>query len=221
MNKWNKMLVVGPLTLCGLALVASIAIGADAPKDAGAQLKIPEMKLPPGWTEEDMKACMIAGTPGKMHALLTQDAGTWQGEQTMWMSPGAPEAQPMTSPVTSTITPIMDGRYTKVEVAGEMPGMGPYNGLGMYGFDNVSQKFVCTWVDNHSTGMMNGEGVLSADGKQITWKFTFNCPITKKPAVMRQIESVGGGNTKTLVMHGADPKSGKEFKMMEIEMTKK
>ena len=115
----------------------------------------------------------------------------------------------------------MDGRYTRVEVAGEMPGMGPYNGFGVYGFDNVSQKFVCTWLDNHSTGMMTGEGDLSADGKQITWNFKYNCPITKKPTVMRQIESVGGGNTKTLEMHGPDPKSGKEFKMMEIEMTKK
>jgi hypothetical protein len=38
---------------------------------------------------------------------------------------------------------------------------------------------------------------------------------------MRQHESVGGGNTKTLKMWGADPKSGKEFQMMRIEMTRK
>ena len=27
---------------------------------------------------------------------------------------------------------------------------------------------------------MNGTGELSDDGKTMTWKYTFNCPITKK-----------------------------------------
>ena len=42
----------------------------------------------------------------------------------------------------------MDGRYLKSEMAGEMPGMGPYSGLGLIGFDNISKKFVATWADN-------------------------------------------------------------------------
>ena len=50
----------------------------------------------------------------------------------------------------------LDGRYIKVDVAGDMPGMGPFTGFGLTGFDNVSKKFVSTWVDNMGTGMMNG-----------------------------------------------------------------
>jgi hypothetical protein len=69
--------------------------------------------------------------------------------------------------------------------------------------------------------MMIGNGELSRDGKTLTWKFTYNCPITKKPAVMQQVETVTGPKTKTLEMVGADPKSGKQFKMMSIELTKK
>jgi len=227
---------VALVALVGVAsIVVSVAVAADDTKPAaggagagagggGTQLKIPEMKLPPGWTEEDMKACMAAAMPGKMQALLSSEAGAWQGKQTMWMAPGAPEAPPMTSDVTATIEPVMDGRYTKLEVHGEMPGMGPFHGMGLYGFDNVSQKFVSTWLDSHSTGMMTGTGELSSDGKQINWTFNYNCPINKKPAVMRQTETVGGGNTKVLEMFGVDPKGGgggKEFKMMHIEMTKK
>ena len=34
----------------------------------------------------------------------------------------------------------MDGRFIKVEVEGEMPGMGPFHGFGIYGFDNVTQE---------------------------------------------------------------------------------
>ena len=221
MNKFSKKFAADVLTVVALALVASLAIAADATKDAkpsaGAELKIPEMKLPPGWTEDDMKACMAAGTPGKMQELLVNEQGEWQGTSTMWMAPGAPE---MSAPVTTTITPMMNGRYTKVEYNSEMPGMGPFSGFGVFGFDNVSQQFVCTMVDSQSTGMVRGTGELSDDGKQIAWKFTYNCPITKKPAVMRQTESVGG-KTKKLEMWGADPKSGKEFQMMRIEMTKK
>jgi hypothetical protein len=206
------------VTVAAGAIFASIAI-AEPSKDAkpGADAA-PEMKLPPGWTAEDMQALIVAGTPGKQQEMLVKDAGTWQGKQQMWM-PGS--AEPMTSDVRSTITPMMDGRYTKVEVAGEVPGMGPYTGLGIYGFDNVSQQFVCTWIDNHSTGTMNGVGELSPDGKTITWQFTYNCPIIKKPTAMRQIETNTGPNTKKLEMFGNDPKSGKEYKMMTMELTRK
>jgi hypothetical protein len=162
---------------------------------------------------------MLAGTPGKMQEHLAKGAGVWQGKCQMWMAPSIVE--PMKSESTSTVTPIMDGRFIKVEMAGEMPGMGPYSGFGLYGFDNVSQRFVSTWIDNHSTGIMNGVGELSPDGKTLTWQYTYQCPITKKPAVLREIETVTGADTKTLEMFGADPKSGKEFKMMRIELTRK
>jgi hypothetical protein len=173
-----------------------------------------EMKLPPGWTEADMQACMVAGTPGKMHEHLAESTGVWQGKQTIWMAPGA---EPMQSECTSTITPVMDGRYTKCDVAGEMPGMGPFHGSAYYGYDNVIQKFVATWIDSHSTGIMNGTGELSADGKTMTWTYTYNCPIRKAPTTMREVQKMTGDNSMTMEMFGADPKSGKEYKMMVIE----
>jgi hypothetical protein len=127
----------------------------------------------------------------------------------------------MKSDCTYTVTSIMDGRYIKAELAGEMPGMGPFNGLGITGFDNVSQKFVSTWVDNCNTGIVNGTGEISPDGKVLTWNFTVNCPIAKKPTIMRHNEVLTGENTKTLDIFGSDPKSGKEYKAMHIEFTRK
>ena len=67
------------------------------------------------------------------------------------------------SDTTSSVTSIMDGRFIKVEVKGDMPGMGPYHGVGVYGYDNAAKKFVSSWIDNHSTGIMQGEGELSKD----------------------------------------------------------
>lgn len=220
MNR-TKLVTLSLIAAVGLAgVVASLAIAADPPKDAklAAAAAQPEIKLPPGWTMEDMKACVMAGTPGEMQKRLAAGAGTWSGKARMWM---APDTEPTTTECTATVTPIMDGRYTKVEHSGEMPGMGPYLGSGIYGFDNVTQKFVCTWIDNQSTGIMTGTGTLSPDGKTLTWNVSYTCPITQKPAVMREVETITGPKTRTLEMTGADPKTGKEFKMMSIEFTKK
>ncbi|MEX1097892.1 MAG: DUF1579 domain-containing protein [Planctomycetales bacterium] len=206
---------------CVGAAVAAMLLGTMAIADPPQEPKItgqPEFKLPPGWTEADFQACLLAGTPGKEHEHLAQGVGVWDCKTTMWMAPGT---EPMQSGGTMTVTSVMDGRYTKCEIKGEIPGMGPYLASGVYGFDNVSRKFVATFIDNHSTGIMTGTGELSKDGKTLTWKYTYNCPITKKPTVMREIETITGPDTRTLVAFGIDPKSGKEFQMMSVEMTRK
>jgi hypothetical protein len=82
-----------------------------APSKAAQQTPPDQMpQLPPGWTEADMQACMAAGTPGEQHAHLAESVGTWHGKTTMWMAPGT---EPMTSECTSSVTPMMDGRFTK------------------------------------------------------------------------------------------------------------
>lgn len=213
---YTKLFV--PVCVAAVGVAALVASLASADTKESKTTGQPEMKLPPGWTADDMKACMLAGMPGKMQEYLAKDAGQWQGKSTMWMGP---EGEPMTSEVTSTVTPIMDGRYIKVEMKGDMPGMGPFHGGGIYGYDNVSKKFVSAWIDNHSTGIMQGEGDLSEDGKTLTWNLTMSCPITKKPAAMKEVDTNTGPNSKTLEMFGADPKSGKQYKMMRIELTRK
>ena len=199
-----------------LAIIIAARAIADAPKDSKSVAPA-EMKLPPGWTESDMKACMLAGTPGKEHELLAKDIGVWHGKATMWMYPGA---DPLSAPCTYTVTSLMDGRYFKGEFACEMPGMGPFNGLAIRGFDNQSHKFVSTWIDNHSTEIISGSGALSASGKTLTWSFTYTCPVTSKPTALRHIETATGADSKTLEIFGTEPKSGKDFQMMKIEYTR-
>ncbi len=215
--KGTKVFAYALVGVVGLFTFTGCAADGDAAKDAKPAGQV-EMKLPPGWTEADMQACMMAGTPGEMHKRLAQGVGEWRGKNTMWMGPGS---EPITTDCTTSVKPIMDGRFVKMEMAGEMPGMGPYRGFGIHGFDNVSQKFVSTWIDNHSTGILRGEGELSSDGKTTTTNYTSNCPINRKPAVMREVETITGPNTRTLEMFGVDPKSGQEYKMMSIELTRK
>lgn len=185
---------------------------ADKMKEAMGEGQPP---LPPGWTAEDMQACTEAGTPGPMHARLAKLVGTWKGTNTMWMAPGT---EPMVTECTSTVASIMDGRYIQSEMTGEMPGMGQFKGLGFSGFDNVSQKFVGSWLDNHSTGIMTGVGELASDGSTMNWTFAYNCPVTKKPTVMREVDTYPDANTMVIDMFCTDPKSSKEFKCMRIEL---
>lgn len=218
MNRTARFVLVGVASLA--AIGASVTI-AHSQGTRGNDKQTPptgeSMQLPPGWTMEDMQACMEAGTPGEMHEFLAKSAGRWRAKTTMWMAPGA---EPMESDGSSTVTPLMDGRYVQVEMKGEMPGMGAYNGLGLYGFDNVSEKFQSTWIDNHSTGMMLGTGALSSDKKELSWTYAYSCPLTNKPTTMREVERITGENTRTLEMFATDPKSGKEFRMMRIELTR-
>ena len=130
---------------------------------------------------DDIKACIAAGTPGKTQEHLAKGVGTWQGKNTMWMAPGARPSSPRARrPSPPSWTAATSGSKPRARC----PAWASYTGQGTYGYDNVSGKFVSTWIDNQSTGIMTGTGQLSADGKVMTWTFTYNCPLTKKPAVI-------------------------------------
>jgi hypothetical protein len=136
----------------------------------------------------------------------------------MRMTPDMPE---MVTPTTWNSTSIMDGRYIKTDVTGEMPGMGPFSGMAVIGFDNITGKFVSTWIDNFGTGIMTGVGELSADQKTMTCTYTHNCPISKKPVQMREVSRRVSDNQMAVEFFCKDPKSGKEFTCMKMDLKRK
>lgn len=215
---WCVLATVGVLTIG-----ASVATAQDQKQEkkpaaqGGEQAGGQEMQLPPGWTEQDMQACVEAGTPGAEHEYLAKGAGEWKGEGQMWM---APDTEPMPYECMSNVRMVMDGRYAKCDITSDIPGMGSFHGVGHYGYDNVAQEYVANWIDNHSTGMMTGTGKRSADGKKMEWVYKYNCPITKKPTKMRQVEQQMGEGKMKMEMFTVDPKSGKEYKMLSITFTR-
>lgn len=204
--------------VCGLAIGAAVTAIALAQHEGGKQPAQPEFKLPEGWTMEDMQQMMAAGTPGEHHQLLQKMVGVWDAHTQMWIGPGG-EAVP--GVMTWTMTSMYDGRYIKTDVSGEMPGMGPFIGTGYTGYDNVAGTYVATWIDSHSSGILPGKGTLSADGKTMQWTYDYHCPLTKKMTAFRHVEKFHDDGTMTVDMFGIDPKSGKEYKMMNVELKKK
>lgn len=223
MNRDARRFVLAGGTLVGLLIAAgTLAVAQDAkdkkpaPPPAGAQ---DQPQLPPGWTPEDMQALIAAGTPGKPHEFLKKYVGTWTGKSQMWMGPDAPN--PENFECTQTVKSVLGGRYIEYELSGEMPGMGSFSGHGVTGYDNVAGKYVASWIDNQNTGIMQGVGELSKDGKTLSWTYSYQCPIRKKPATVRQVETFTDDKTMILEAFVSDPKSGKEYKCMRVEFTKK
>lgn len=197
----------------GAAIIGAAAIAQPGDKDK-KQPSPEEMKMMEAWQK--------SMTPGKMHEHLTKGVGTWEGKTTSWMHPDAP---PSKSTCTTVITEMMGGRFTRGETKGSFD-MGDGNpmafeGFGLYGYNNTTEKFESTWCDNFGTMMLNFTGTLSDDGKVLTWESgKFKDCMTGADSYMRMTETYKNSDEMTLEMYGPGM-DGKETKMMMIEYTRK
>ena len=192
------------ITLIGLCLVLSVSV-------AMAKEKQPD--------QMDMQAMMDKykqlATPGEPHKQLASLAGSWTTKTKTWMEPDKP---PMETTGTCEDKALLDGRFLQQECTGEMMGQ-PYTGIGVHGYDNLTKKYVTTWMDSMGTGIFVMDGTASADGKTITLHGSHPDPmggVMKHRAVWKIVDA----NTQTFEMYHKG-KDGKEMKMMEITYTRK
>jgi len=169
------------------------------------------------------KAMEEAAMVTEWHKWLQQGTGTWDGKCKFWMDPSG---EPQESTCTSTCTSFMDGRFSKCEVKGTMKDMDnksvPFEGLGIFGYNNATQQFEQTWCDSMGTMQMHLTGKLSDDKKTMTWESKYFCPIMHQDTWMRQVETRTGPDSMTLEFWGPDMTGkGTEFKMGEIKFTRK
>ena len=186
-------------------LVSALALAAEAPPQMS-----PEQKAM-------MDKMTKAAAPGAQHTMLTKMAGEWTCKVKYQMDPSQPWQE---SQSTATITTLMDGRYVQEVDAGQMNGM-PFTGMGVYGFDNVSGRYVSTWIDNMGTGIETSVGTADASGKVITWVSTMNDPMTGKQKSSRMVTTVIDDNHHTLEMFTVPPGGKKEAKVMAIDYMRK
>ncbi len=165
-----------------------------------------------------MAKMMEYGTPGPMHQLLTSWNGTWNGETTMWDYEGA---APQKSNGTAVNSMIMGGKYQSTKHSGDMMGM-PFEGMSITAYDNATKQFTSTWIDTWSTGIMTMTGSWDEASKTLSMSGSY--PDIFRPGrecTMKQVMKVIDDNTQHMEMYGPDSKTGKEFKMMEMHMTRK
>ena len=154
-------------------------------------------------------------TPGEPHQQLARLAGRWTTTSKAWMEPNKPA---MESTGACEYTVLLDGRYIQQECTGEMMGQ-PFTGIGVHGYDNVSKKYVTTWIDSMGTGIFFMDGTASPDGKTITLMGSHPDPfegVMKHRAIWTFVDA----NTQTFEMYG-EHEHGHETKMMQITYTRK
>ena len=94
------------------------------------------------------------GTFGTPHQQMVNMAGSWNTSGRFCMEPGKP---PVESKGRCEQKMILDGRFLQEEFTGEMMGA-PFTGLSFMGYDNHTEKYVSTWMDNMSTAVAEGGG---------------------------------------------------------------
>jgi len=167
-------------------------------------------------SEAEMKAWMDYMTPGDTHKMLAKSDGDWNADMTMWM---AANTAPTKTTGTCTNRMILGGRYQESKYGATMNGM-PFEGISTIAYDNALKKFIGTWIDNMGTGIMVMEGSWDKASNSLTTKGKTLDPTTGKEVTMREVFKVVDDNTHTIEMYST-PGNGKEYKSMEIKLTRK
>ena len=155
-------------------------------------------------------------TPNANHEVLKSLIGSWKANVTFWMDP---KGEPQVSEGTSETTLIMDGRFVEQSYHGSMMGQ-PFEGRGIYGYDNLRKEYTGLWLDNFATGVMVSAGKYDAAAKTLTEEGSMSCPITNEAhRWYKAVTTFTDADHYTYESFMKD-KDGKEFRSMIISYTR-
>ncbi|MEK6642744.1 MAG: DUF1579 domain-containing protein [Planctomycetota bacterium] len=198
-------------------LAAALALGFFAGRvvsdEPGGKKGEPKMSAE---EEAMMKKMAEMGTPGPHHKHLDAMAGNWETSTRFWMAPGQ---EGEVTKGTCKRKWILGGRFLTEEFEGEAMGQ-PFSGFGVSGYDNVSKKYVSTWADTMTTGIMSSTGTCDAAGKLFTYMSESNDCMTGQLKKVRCVTRVASESKHVFEMYDKDPE-GKEFKSLEVIYTRK
>ena len=180
----------------------------SASKEKAAWIPIDSNMMNKAWQE--------AMTPGEPHKMMAKSSGTWTGDVTMWMAPDAPPSKSTSTTVNSM---IFNGLYQQSKHTGNMMGM-KFEGMSTMAYDNLEKQYVSTWIDNMGSGILVAKGNWDDATKSLNLTGSMRCA-NGQDCTMREVFKVIDDNNQVLEMYGPDPKTGKEFKTMEIKYTRK
>lgn len=164
-----------------------------------------------------MTAMMEAGKLGEEHKMLAKSNGTWAAEMTYWEGMDKP-ANKMSG--TQVTTSILGGHYQQSKFSANWMGM-PFEGISTLAYDNTTKQYVSTWIENMGTSIMVMTGNWDAATNSLNLTGKQKNPANGLECTMRETYKIVDDNNHVMEMYGPDPKTGKEFKMMEIKYTRK
>jgi hypothetical protein len=202
------------LTLAAVFLAGAVSASLVSSVTA-RQADEPDIGMPDGipMDPEAMARWVRIMTPGEQHAELAATAGQWDITSRYWM---APDGEPQTSQMRSTITSELGGRFILERVTGEVMGM-PFEGLGLMGYDIQKGKWISIWTDNMNTAVTISEGEAIDDDTIELFGEMYD-PMEDKSAPFKIVLKEAGPDEQSMTMHS---KVGGEWvRNMELQYTR-
>jgi len=182
-----------------LTTLASVAFTDDKPKPM---------------SEGEMWAKMQElAQPSAMHKdVLSAIAGSWTAKGKIYSSMGE-----MPIEGKSENTSILGGRFIESRYEGPFMG-GKFQGVGIVGFDNLSQTFQQTWIMTLATSIDVMTGSWDAESKTLTWRGSAKMP---DGSTFQKRTTTCFKSADTILEESfATGPDGKEKKEMEITYTR-
>jgi hypothetical protein len=148
---------------------------------------------------------------GPAHEVLKMEAGTWDAIVEATPAPGA---QSVTSKGVETSTIGCGGKCLITDYKGEfMPGQS-FEGHGTTTYDVSKQKYVGSWTDSMSQGLMVSEATWDAASRTMTG-YMEGPDMSGNISKMKSVVEYKDDNTRVFTMYGPGP-DGKEAMGMRI-----
>ena len=164
---------------------------------------------------EQMKIWQDYMTPGPMHEMLAKSVGDWKTVSKFWMDP---QGEPMIVEGTGKTEMLLGGRYQKMTSYSKMMGM-ETEGISTIGYDNATEEFTMTWIDNVGTGTAIAKGKYDENTNSIVMEGTMVDPMSKQEMNIKEVLKFLDNDHQLLEMYL--DYNGQEFKSMEIEFLRK
>lgn len=213
MKKLTAILAI--ITLCFVSCKKEVKTETDTAKDSLTVKTEEPLIEEPLDSAAQMKAWIAYATPSEAHKLMADEVGSWNCDMTFWTEPNG---KPQKSTSVAEIKMILGGRYQEAVYKGTMMGQ-PFEGKATLAYNNASEEYTSTFIDNMGTGMMVGMGKYNQAAKSMEFKGEMVNPVNGEKTPYREIYTIVDPKTRKMEMF--DMKNGSEYKSMEIVMTKK
>jgi len=201
----KRSLVIGTVLGAGVVLAAMQSFSLAFSQPEGKKPAAPDAM---------QETWMKLAEKNEHHAGFKILEGTWSAVVKHWDDPSQPAHE---AKGTMVNTLLHDGRYVHHDFSGEMFGQ-PFNGSGLFAYDNATQKYQGTWIDSMSTGIAFSTGDYDAAAK--TYTLTSDCTLPGTGvAKQREVIVIADNDHHTMTMYltmAGQP----EIKMMEIAYTR-
>jgi hypothetical protein len=168
--------------------------------------------------EDWEKAIERNSTPGPEHAQLKALEGNFEVYTKAVVDPSEPARE---AKGTCEDRVIFGGLFVKEDFEGTCPFTGKaLRGVSYTGFDRAKGKYVQTWVDSLSSGIMFQEGKADPSGKVITFNRTSVDPVTGREIKTRSVLTIVDEDKHTYEMFRLGP-AGKEFRALALTYIRK